>query len=73
MKAAVLREIGKPIEIAEVPTPTAGPGEVLIKVNACGVCHSDLHLADGDWDLLRPITKLIRNSTRKTTNRTQAI
>jgi alcohol dehydrogenase, propanol-preferring len=58
MKAAVLRELGKPPVIEEVPTPVPGPGQVLIRVEACGVCHSDLHLADGDWDLLRPITKL---------------
>ncbi len=58
MKAAVLREIGKPITIEEVPTPSPGAGEVLIRTEACGVCHSDLHLADGDWDLLRPITKV---------------
>src|SRR5262249_18706752 len=57
MKAAMLREIGKPLTIEDVPAPTPGTGEVLIKVDACGVCHSDLHLADGDWDLLRPITK----------------
>jgi propanol-preferring alcohol dehydrogenase len=57
MKAAILREIGKPLTIEDVPSPTPGPGEVLIKVDACGVCHSDLHLAEGDWDLLRPITK----------------
>jgi propanol-preferring alcohol dehydrogenase len=58
MKAAMLREIGKPITIEDVVTPTPGAGEVLIKTEACGVCHSDLHLADGDWDLLRPITKV---------------
>src|ERR1700681_2780829 len=58
MRAAVLREIGKPITIEEVATPSPGAGEVLIRVEACGVCHSDLHLADGDWDLLRPITKV---------------
>ena len=58
MKAAVLREIGKPVTIEEVATPSPGAGEVLIRVEACGVCHSDLHLADGDWDLLRPITKV---------------
>jgi propanol-preferring alcohol dehydrogenase len=58
MKAAVLREIGAPLETAEVPTPEPGPGEVLIRVLACGVCHSDLHLANGDWDMLRPITKV---------------
>ena len=58
MKAAVLREIGKPLTIEEVPTPSPGPGQVLIRVEACGVCHSDLHLAEGDWDLLRPVTKI---------------
>jgi propanol-preferring alcohol dehydrogenase len=58
MKAAVLREIGKPLTIEEVDAPSPGPGQVLIRVEACGVCHSDLHLADGDWDLLKPITKI---------------
>src|SRR5580704_3697858 len=58
MKAMVLPEIGKPVEIQEVATPKPGPGEVLIRVEACGVCHSDLHLAEGDWDLLKPITKV---------------
>ena len=58
MKAAVLREIGKPVTIEEVATPSPGAGEVLIRVEACGVCHSDLHLAQGDWDMLRPITKV---------------
>jgi alcohol dehydrogenase, propanol-preferring len=58
MKAAMLREIGKPLTIEEVPTPAPGPGQVLIRTEACGVCHSDLHLADGDWDLLRPVTKV---------------
>jgi propanol-preferring alcohol dehydrogenase len=58
MKAAVLRELGKLPVIEDVATPAPGPGRVLIRVEACGVCHSDIHLADGDWDLLRPITKL---------------
>ncbi len=54
----LLREFAGPIAMEEVETPTPGPGEVLVKVQACGVCHSDLHLALGDWDMLRPITKL---------------
>ncbi len=58
MKAAVLREFAGPIAIEEVETPSPGPGEVLVKVEACGVCHSDLHLAQGDWDMLRGITKM---------------
>ncbi len=49
MQAAVVREFGKSLKIEEVPVPTPGPGEVLIKVIATGVCHTDLHAADGDW------------------------
>jgi alcohol dehydrogenase, propanol-preferring len=49
MKAAVVHEFGKPLRIEEVPIPTPGPGEVLIKVMANGVCHTDLHAAHGDW------------------------
>lgn len=49
MKAAVLKEIGQPLHIEEVDRPEAGEGEVLVKIEASGVCHSDLHLADGDW------------------------
>jgi len=58
MRAAILREFCGPLAIEEVETPVPGPGEVLIKVQACGVCHSDLHLAQGDWDMLRGITKM---------------
>ena len=49
MKAAVCDVFGKPLAIREVPTPSPGPGELLIRVHGCGVCHSDLHLIDGDW------------------------
>jgi propanol-preferring alcohol dehydrogenase len=41
----------------EVAQPTPGPGEVLIEVEACGVCHSDLHVADGDWKQFAGIVK----------------
>ena len=49
MKAAVARSLGKPLTIEEVPVPTPGRGEVLVKIVATGVCHTDLHAADGDW------------------------
>jgi propanol-preferring alcohol dehydrogenase len=49
MKAAVVRQFGQPLTIEEVPIPTPGPGEILIKIVATGVCHTDLHAADGDW------------------------
>jgi len=49
MKAAVVHAFGEPLEIEEVPVPDVPPGQVLVKVVASGVCHTDLHAADGDW------------------------
>jgi propanol-preferring alcohol dehydrogenase len=49
MKAAVVREFGKPLTIDEVPVPEAGDGMIQVKVVASGVCHTDLHAAEGDW------------------------
>jgi len=49
MKAAVVHVLGEPLSIEEVPVPIPGPGEVLVKVIACRVCHTDVHAADGDW------------------------
>lgn len=49
MKAAVVHALGQPLSIDEVAIPTPGPGEVLVKVMASGVCHTDLHAAQGDW------------------------
>jgi len=57
MKAAILREFKEPLTIEEVAQPKPGADEVLIEVEACGVCHSDLHLADGDWPQIVSITK----------------
>ena len=49
MKAAVLHELRTPLKIERVAVPEPGHGDLLIKVTACGVCHSDLHAVDGDW------------------------
>ncbi len=49
MKAAVVRELGKPLVITEVPVPEPGHGQVLVRIAATGVCHTDLHAAQGDW------------------------
>eukprot|EP00752_Nemacystus_decipiens_P001074 g1074.t1 len=49
MKAAVVREFGKPLAIEEAPIPEVPDEGILVKVEACGVCHTDLHAADGDW------------------------
>jgi propanol-preferring alcohol dehydrogenase len=57
MKAGVLHEFKRPLVFEEVPQPQLESGDVLIKVEACGVCHSDLHVADGDWSQLAAIVK----------------
>lgn len=57
MNAAVLHESKRPLAIEEVPRPQPGAHEVLIEIEACGVCHSDLHVADGDWSQLAGIVK----------------
>jgi len=57
MKAAVLHEFKQPLAIQEVDPPRPADEEVLIAVEACGVCHSDLHVADGDWPQFARIVK----------------
>jgi propanol-preferring alcohol dehydrogenase len=51
MQAAVVEAFGKPLVLKEVAIPTPGAGQILVKTEACGVCHTDLHAADGDWPL----------------------
>jgi propanol-preferring alcohol dehydrogenase len=55
MKAMVLREPApieeKPLELADLPLPEPGPGQIRIDVDACGMCHTDLHTVEGDLDL----------------------
>ncbi|WP_419758471.1 alcohol dehydrogenase AdhP [Acidisoma sp.] len=49
MHAAVVREFGKPLALEEWDIPEVGHGQILVKTEACGVCHTDLHAASGDW------------------------
>ena len=49
MRAAVVKSFAKPLSVEDVPVPEVVPGGVLVKLAACGVCHTDLHAADGDW------------------------
>jgi len=49
MKAAVVHEFGRPLSIEEVAVPRPVQSQILIRVVACGVCHTDLHGVDGDW------------------------
>jgi propanol-preferring alcohol dehydrogenase len=58
MKAAVVREFGAPLTIEDVASPEPGPDEILVNVQASGVCHTDLHAAEGDWPV-KPTLPLI--------------
>lgn len=49
MKAAVVHEFGKPLRIEEQPIPEPERGQIPIKIATTGVCHTDLHAAEGDW------------------------
>lgn len=55
MKAAVLREVGKPLVIEDVKISKPGPNEVLIRTAAAGVCHSDLHFIEGSYPAQMPV------------------
>ncbi len=48
MRAMIFEKVGQPLRLAEVPIPQPGPGQVLLKVHACAVCRTDLHIIDGE-------------------------
>ena len=54
MKAAVLREVDRPLEVEEMEIDRPGPREVLIRTGATGVCHSDLHFVEGKYNIPMP-------------------
>ena len=49
MKAAVVRSFDRPLEIEDLPVPVPGTGQVLVRVETCGLCHTDIHAARGEW------------------------
>jgi propanol-preferring alcohol dehydrogenase len=57
MRAMVLEKIGRPLALRHAPDPEPGPGEALVRVSACGVCRTDLHVVDGE--LPRPKLPLV--------------
>ncbi|WP_448702870.1 alcohol dehydrogenase AdhP [Mucilaginibacter sp. AW1-3] len=58
MKAAVLKTLGGPLTIEEMPVKRPGENQILVKVISCGVCHTDLHACSGDWPV-KPKVPLI--------------
>lgn len=49
MKAAVVTSFTAPLEVQDIPIPQPGEGQVLVRMEACGLCHTDIHAAHGDW------------------------
>src|SRR5690349_21393283 len=49
MKAAVVRQFGAPLVIEDRPVPVPGPGQITVRMEASGLCHTDIHAAHGDW------------------------
>jgi alcohol dehydrogenase, propanol-preferring len=58
MKAAVVRQLGQPLVIEERPVPAPGPGQVLVRLEASGLCHTDIHAAHGDWPI-KPVPPFV--------------
>lgn len=58
MQAAVARQLRAPLGLEDMPIPSPGPGQVLVRIEATGVCHTDLHAIDGDWPV-KPTLPLI--------------
>ncbi|MHC5907949.1 zinc-dependent alcohol dehydrogenase [Streptomyces sp. S6] len=58
MKAAVVTDFGKPLEIRDLPVPEPGPGQVLVRMEASGLCHTDIHAAHGDWPV-KPVPPFV--------------
>ena len=57
MRAMVLAQPGEPLQLQQLPTPQPGPGELLLRVTACGICRTDLHVVDGE--LTEPALPLV--------------
>jgi len=54
MRAMVFENVGRPLRLVERPIPEPGPGQLLLRVHACGVCRTDLHLLDGEVEIASP-------------------
>jgi len=55
MRAAVVPAFGQALVIEDRPVPEPGPGQVVVRMEASGLCHTDIHAANGDW----PVTPTV--------------
>ena len=58
MKAAVVTGFGSPLQLEDRPIPEPGPGQVLVRMEASGLCHTDIHAAHGDWPV-KPVPPFV--------------
>ena len=58
MKAAVVHSFTSPLSLEDIPKPEPAPGQVVVKIEASGLCHTDIHAAHGDWPI-KPTLPLI--------------
>jgi alcohol dehydrogenase, propanol-preferring len=71
MRAMVFEEVGQPLRAVERAVPQPGPGQLLLRVHACGVCRTDLHLLDGEhrslWEerAVRSVANLTRRDAKE--------
>jgi threonine dehydrogenase-like Zn-dependent dehydrogenase len=54
-KAAVVHDFTQPLSIEDVPRPEPSDGQVLVRIDACGLCHTDIHAAHGDRPIKPPL------------------
>ncbi len=59
MTAAVLKAYGKPLIFEKIPVPEPGPGEILVRLDACGICHTDVHYWRGEHELPVPLPRVL--------------
>ncbi|MGW5682185.1 alcohol dehydrogenase catalytic domain-containing protein [Nonomuraea sp. NPDC003754] len=58
MRAAVVTQLNSPWEFQELPDPVAGPGQVVVRIHACGMCFSDVLVHCGHWPVQLPIVRV---------------
>ena len=58
MRAAVVPGFGQPLVIEDRPVPEPGPGQVVVRMEASGLCHTDIHAAHGDWPV-KPVPPFV--------------
>ena len=71
MRAAVVTDFHSPLQVQDLPIPEPGAGEVLVRIEASGLCHTDIHAAHGDWPV-KPARRSFPGTRASVTSRSSA-